>query len=92
MVPLILRAFISFVFSLLATADEGTVSIKHPRSSRRLKKTNKAKLLHKLQELPDNEKPFGTYILIVDTMFFLHTLQNPPNTYGKIAEEILQRL
>ncbi len=50
------------------------------------------KLLHKLKKLTDNEPPRETHIVIVDAMFFLHTLQNPPNTYGKIAEEFLQRL
>ncbi len=55
-------------------------------------RTDKAKLLYKFKEFTDNEPPPETDIFIVDAMFFLHTLQNPPNTYEKTAEEFLQRL
>ncbi len=39
-----------------------------------------------------NEPPPEADILIVDAIFFKHTLHNPSNTYGKISEEILQKL
>ncbi len=57
-----------------------------------LYRTDKAKLFHKLMKLINNEPPPETDIFIIDAMLFLHTLQNLRNTYGKIAEEFLQRL
>ncbi len=43
-------------------------------------RTDKAKF-HKLKELTDNEAPLETDIFIADALFFLHTLQNPPDTF-----------
>lgn len=57
-----------------------------------LNKTDKSKLMRKLEKLTNNEPPLETDIVIVDAMFFIHTLQDPPNTYGKLAKEILQKL
>ncbi len=43
-----------------------------------LYRTDRAQLLHKLEELTDNEPQPETDIFIVDAMFLLHTLHNPP--------------
>ncbi len=43
-----------------------------------LYRTDKVKLFHKFKELTDNEPLPEIDIFIVNVMFFLHTLQNPP--------------
>ena len=57
-----------------------------------LNKTDKSKLMLKLEKLNNNEPPLEKDIVIVDAMLFIHTLQDPPNTYGKLAKEILHKL
>ena len=39
-----------------------------------LNKTDKSKLMHKLEKLTTNEQPIVTGIVIVEAMFFIHTL------------------
>ena len=41
-------------------------------------KTDKAKLLHHLEKLVETEAPTHTDIVLIDAMFFLHTLIDPP--------------
>ena len=55
-------------------------------------KTDKSKLLQKLEKQIDSDIPSDIDVVIVDAMFFLHTLVNPPSTFGKLSEEILKRL
>ena len=59
-----------------------------------MNKTDKAKLLHvlekKVESIPPESSSIGT--VIIDVMFFLHTLVNPPSTYGKLAEVELQKI
>ena len=57
-----------------------------------INKTDKAKLLHKLEKKTQSDVPNQADVVIVDAMFFLHTLVCPPSTYGQLSEEILRRL
>ena len=57
-----------------------------------LNKTDKAKLLHKLEGMVKSDVPDQIDVTVVDAMFFLHTIQNPPESYGKMASHVLQRL
>ena len=57
-----------------------------------LNKTDKAKMMHKLEGKVNSDPPQQIDVTVVDAMFLLHTMQNPPNAFGKIAEDILQRL
>ena len=57
-----------------------------------LNKTDKAQLLRRLEKMCESANPERTDVIIVDAAFFLHTMQSPPMSFGKIAEDILQRL
>ncbi|RUM44803.1 MAG: hypothetical protein DSY80_04015 [Desulfocapsa sp.] len=57
-----------------------------------LNKTDKSKLVHRIEKMADSEPPNEINVVIVDAMFYLHSLISPPNTYGQIAEELLQAL
>jgi len=58
-----------------------------------INKTDKAKLLHKIEDMIDSTNPDSTIdITIVDAMFLLHTLQNLPTTYGEIARLLMTKL
>ena len=58
-----------------------------------MNKTDKAKLLHKIEHLIGNDNPPAALdVTVVDVMFLSHTLNNLPNTYGEIAEVILFKL
>ena len=54
--------------------------------------TDKAKLLHKLEERIESDEPRAIDITVVDASFFMHTIQSAPQSYGKLAELLLQRL
>lgn len=56
-------------------------------------KTDKAKLLHKLENEVHSTIPGSPVdVTIVDGMFLLHTLQNLPVTFGEVASLILRVL
>jgi len=57
-----------------------------------INKTDKSKLLHKLEGMVESEKPGDIDVTLVDAMFLLHTLLNLPPTFGGVAEVILRRL
>ena len=58
-----------------------------------INKTDKAKLLHKIEGMVENIYPNDRiYITIVDAMFFSHVLLNVPATFGEIARVILSKL
>ena len=56
-----------------------------------LNKTDKARLLHRIVKLANNDLPTETDAVILYSVFSLHTLRNRPTAYGKVAEDILQR-
>ena len=57
-----------------------------------INKTDKSKLLHKLEEKVESNLPQKIDTMIMDAMFFLHTIINPPSSFGKLAEEFLQKI
>ena len=57
-----------------------------------MNKTDKAKLLHKLESRNKSLSPESIETVIVDAMFFLHTQVDLPVTYGKVAETLLEKL
>ena len=57
-----------------------------------LNKTDKAKLLHRLEKVVESEPLEEIDAVIIDAMFYLHTIVNPPSSYGKIALDILQKI
>lgn len=57
-----------------------------------INKTDKAKLLHKLEGMVEHDKPSAIDVTLVDAMFLLHALVNLPASFGEIAELILRRL
>ncbi|KAL2091652.1 hypothetical protein ACEWY4_013915 [Coilia grayii] len=58
-----------------------------------LNKTDKSKLLHKLENEMDSTYPGSPVdVTLVDGMFLLHTLQNLPVTLGEVASLVLQIL
>ena len=58
-----------------------------------INKTDKAKLLHKLENTIRSTGPEDPVdVTLVDGMFLLHTLQNLPTTYGEVASVILALL
>ena len=61
-------------------------------STGHMNKTDKSKLLHRLEQTTDSNDPISVYATLVDAMFFLHTLVNPPNTFGGIAHLVLEKL
>ena len=61
-------------------------------STGHMDKTDKSKLLHRLEQTTDSNDPISVYATLVDAMFFLHTLVNPPNTFGGIAHLVLEKL
>ena len=64
-----------------------TLSLAHLEGS--MNKTNKAKLLLKIEHLTENDNPPAALDVIVDTVFLFHTLKNLLNTYGEIAQMML---
>ena len=57
-----------------------------------INKTDKSKLLHKLEEKVESNLPQKIDTMITDAMFLLHTIINPPSSFGKLAEELLQKI
>ena len=58
-----------------------------------INKTDKAKLLHKIEGMVENNDPNDRIdITIVGAMFLLHMLPNVPATFGEIARVILSKL
>ena len=58
-----------------------------------INRTDKAKLLHKIENMVDVSNLNATVdVTIVDAMFLLHTLLNLPNTYGEIAKTLMAKL
>ena len=55
-------------------------------------KTDKAKLLHKLEKTVHSEPPNSIDTVIIDAMFFLHTIVRPPQTYGELAMVLLHQI
>ena len=54
-----------------------------------MKKTPKVKLLQELESRVASLKPASIDVMVVDAMFFLHLLVEPPSTFGSIARYIL---
>ena len=63
------------------------LSLAHLEGS--MNKTYKAKLLHKIEHLIENDNPPAALDVIVDAMFLFHTLKNLLNTYSEIAQMML---
>lgn len=57
-----------------------------------INKTDKAKLMHKLENTIQSVDPTNVTNVIVDGMFLLHTQKNIPGTYGELAHKILGQL
>jgi len=57
-----------------------------------INKTDKSKLMHKLEERVQSDKPVTRDAYAVDAMFLIHTLVNVPVTFGGIAKVLLTRL
>lgn len=58
-----------------------------------MNKTNKATLTTKIENMVTSKKPDAKPdVLIVDVMFYLHTLNNPASTYGAIAGTLLRNI
>ena len=57
-----------------------------------INKTDKAKLMHKLEEFNKGTPPKSVDVTLVDAMFMLHILQNIPQTFGAISSMILHQL
>ena len=53
------------------------------------KKAPKAKLLQGLESHVASANSASIDVMIIDAMFFLHLLVNPPSTFGSIAQYIL---
>ena len=53
-----------------------------------MKKTPKAKLLQELESRVVSLKPASIDVMIIDAIFFLHLLVDPPSTFGSIAQYI----
>ena len=49
------------------------------------KKTPKARLLHELKSSVASVKPASIDVMIIDAMFFLHLLVDPPSTFVSIT-------
>ena len=56
------------------------------------KKTSKEKLLQKLESRVASVKPASLDVMIIDAMFFLDLLVDPPSPFGLIAWYILGRI
>ena len=54
-----------------------------------IKKIPKAKLLKELESRVASVKPASIDVMIIDAMFFLNLLVDPPSTFGSIARHIL---
>ena len=50
-----------------------------------LHKTDKSKLLKKLEVRVSSEKPSEVHVSVIDGMFLIRSLVNLPSTYGEIA-------
>ena len=57
-----------------------------------LQKTQKSKLLTDLEGIIVHTEPRSINVTIVDAMFFLHLINDPPTTFGDISKFILRRL
>jgi len=57
-----------------------------------MNKADKSKLLHTLESIVKSDAPQKIDITIVDAMFNFHSIVNPPQTYGKLADDILGKL
>ena len=57
-----------------------------------INETNKAKLMHKLEEFNKGTPPKSVDVTLVDAMFMLHILQNIPQTFEAICSMILHQL
>ena len=69
---------------------EFPLSLSHVDGS--LMKTDKSQLMAKLESTSESTPPAAVDIIIVDAMFYLHILQEIPETYGEIATKILKDL
>lgn len=66
------------------------MSLSHVDGS--LTKTDKSKLMSKLESISESTPPETVDVVIVDAMFYMHILQEIPDTYGEVAERILKDL
>ena len=57
-----------------------------------INKTDKAKLFHMLEGRVESRSPEIVESVVVDGLFFLHSQVLPPITYGKIVEDLLEKL
>ena len=57
-----------------------------------MNKTDKAKLMHKLEERVQSSAPEYIDACAIDAMFFIQTLVNVPATFGEIAKLILTKI
>ncbi len=57
-----------------------------------MNKTDKSKLMHKLEAVDDSTPPSDVDVTLVDAMFMLHIMQNVPPTYGGLGSMILNQL
>ena len=57
-----------------------------------LQKTQKSKILADLEGFIVHTEPITINVIIVDAMFFLHLINDPPTTFGDISKFILRRI
>jgi len=57
-----------------------------------MNKTDKSNPLHALESTVKSDAPENIDITIVDGMFHLHFIVNPPQSYDKLAEEVSGKL
>ena len=57
-----------------------------------MNRTDKAKLLHKVENMCESVGPDHIDVTIVDAVFLLHTLQSIPPTFGAVAHMLMQIL
>ena len=57
-----------------------------------LMRTDKSQLMVKLESTSQSTPPTTVDVIIVDAMFYLHILQEIPETYGEIVARILEDL
>lgn len=54
-----------------------------------MKKSPRAKLLQEMESRFVSVKPASIDVKIIDAMFFLHFLVDPPSTFGSIDRNLL---
>ena len=57
-----------------------------------MQKTPKSKLLQELEKRVESSTPTKIDVTVIDAMFFLHLLHDPPPTFGGVASHVLRQV